>query len=104
LIEELGLGRLGMSYTDLYDMIPRSFWNAVDGYWLSKENEDRKAWERTRWSTCILVNMQLPKGKQLTLQKLIRFDWEEEIKKIPTYEETNAIYQRFIKQQKSMKL
>ena len=48
--------------------------------------------------------MQLPKGKQLTLQKLIRFDWEEEIKKIPTYEETNAIYQRFIKQQKSMKL
>jgi len=101
LIEELGLGRLRMKYDELYDMIPRAFWNAVDGYWLTKENEDRRAWERVRWQTCMMINMKMPKGKQISLQKLLRFDWEKEEINKNSYEKTNEVYQKHLKKQKS---
>jgi len=100
LIEELGLGRLRMSYSDLYDMTPRAFWNAVDGYWLTKENEDRREWEKVRWQTCILVNLKMPKGKQMSLQKLMKFEWEKEVNE-STYDNTDNVYQKYIKKQKS---
>tara|TARA_R110000803_G_scaffold48061_2_gene99894 strand:- start:1320 stop:1601 length:282 start_codon:yes stop_codon:yes gene_type:complete len=88
-----------MSYTELYDITPRAFWNAVDGYWLTKENEDRREWERVRWQTCIMINMKMPKGKQISLQKLIKFDWEKESdeKKLATYEEVKFKYDKIMK-------
>ena len=66
-----------MTYSDLYDLTPRAYWNAVDGFYEMVENNDRREWVRTRWSTCCLINMQLPKGKQLSPQKLLRFNWEK---------------------------
>jgi hypothetical protein len=90
-----------MSYEQLYDLTPRTFWNAVDGYYEHIENQDRKDWIRTRWTTCCLINIQLPKGKQITLQKLAKFDWEEQERKIDTYEEVLEKYHRFEKVKKA---
>jgi|TARA_R110000787_G_scaffold87489_3_gene186379 hypothetical protein len=78
LIEELGIGRLQMTYYELYDLTPRVFWNAVDGYWDNQQTIDRKEWERVRWQTTCLINVQLPRGKQITIHKLIKFDWEKD--------------------------
>lgn len=92
-----------MTYEDLYNLTPRAYWNAVDGFYEMVENNDRRKWVRTRWSTCCLINMQLPKGKQLTPQKLLKFDWEKKEKEdLSTYEETLNAYQKFLKKRKLM--
>ena len=78
-----------MTYSELYDLTPSAFWNAVDGFAIHAENLDRKEWIRTRWSTCLLINVNLPKGKQMSLEKLLPFDWEEKPEnEIKTLEET----------------
>ena len=86
-----------MTYKELYDLIPRVFWNAVDGYWDNQETMDRKQWERIRWQTCCLINVQLPRNKQLSQQKLIRFHWEleEDSNKIDTYDKVKKQYDKF---------
>lgn len=97
MIEELGLGQLRMSYTELYDLIPRAFWNAVDGYYLTEQTKHRKEWEMCRWQTCCLINIQLPRNKQISLQKLVKFEWEKESSKIDSYDKTLLEYEKMLK-------
>ena len=59
-------------------MTPRSFWNMVDGWIRREENKERKAWIRCRWQTCNLINVHMPRGKSMSLHRLLKFDWEKE--------------------------
>tara|TARA_R110000787_G_scaffold100060_3_gene204896 strand:+ start:4917 stop:5201 length:285 start_codon:yes stop_codon:yes gene_type:complete len=90
-----------MTYENLYDLTPRAFWNAVDGYWLTEENKDRKEWIRTRWQTCLLMNVHLPKKNQMSMEKLIKFDWEKENDiSVKTFEETKFEFDKMMKRKK----
>tara|TARA_R110000751_G_scaffold191657_1_gene297289 strand:+ start:252 stop:527 length:276 start_codon:yes stop_codon:yes gene_type:complete len=71
-----------MNVNDFYDMLPREFWNKVDGFYELENMRQRSDWERTRWSTCLLLNIQLPKNKSINPTDLMRFEWEEEALKI----------------------
>ena len=71
-----------MNVDDFYDMLPREFWNKVDGFYKLENMRQRSDWERTRWSTCLLLNIQLPKNKSIKPTDLIRFEWEKEALKI----------------------
>ena len=71
-----------MNVDDFYDMLPREFWNKVDGFYKLENMRQRSDWERTRWSTCLLLNIQLPKNKSIKPTDLMRFQWEEEALKI----------------------
>tara|TARA_R110000824_G_scaffold93033_3_gene225272 strand:- start:2162 stop:2437 length:276 start_codon:yes stop_codon:yes gene_type:complete len=71
-----------MNVDDFYDMLPREFWNKVDGFYELENMRQRSDWERTRWSTCLLLNIQLPKNKSIKPTDLIQFEWEEEALKI----------------------
>lgn len=44
----------------------------LEGYNL----REREEWERTRWQTTVLVNVQLPKGKKVRPIDLLRFEWD----------------------------
>ena len=71
-----------MNVDDFYDMLPREFWNKVDGFYEFENMRQRSDWERTRWSTCLLLNIHLGKGKSLKPTDLVVFDWEkDEVKK-----------------------
>jgi hypothetical protein len=91
-----------MTYHDLYDLIPRAFWNAVDGFWIQKENEERKMWEKLRWQTTCLINVHLPRNKQMTLQKLVKFEWEKTEAGISdeSYDDTKFAYEKMLKRKK----
>ena len=78
-----------MNVDDFYDMLPREFWNKVDGFYNLENMRQRSDWERTRWSTCLLLNIQIAKGKRIKPTDLIRFDWEEGENKID-FEELKA--------------
>jgi len=71
-----------MNVDDFYDMLPREFWNKVDGFYELENMRQRSDWERTRWSTCLLLNIQMAKGKSIKPTDLIVFEWEEDKKKI----------------------
>jgi len=71
-----------MNVDDFYEMLPREFWNKVDGFYKLENMRQRSDWERTRWSTCLLLNIQLPKNKSIKPTDLIRFEWEKEALKI----------------------
>ena len=71
-----------MDVDDFYDMLPREFWNKMQGFHELENMRQRSDWERTRWSTCLLLNIQLPKNKSIKPTDLIRFEWEQEASKI----------------------
>lgn len=56
----------------------REFWNALEGYYERTVAVERLAWERTRWSTCALINIQLKREDRLRPTDLITFDWERQ--------------------------
>ena len=65
-----------MKVDEFYDMLPREFWNKVEGFHELENLRQRKDWERTRWSTCLLLNIQIAKGKRLKPTDLIQFEWD----------------------------
>ena len=69
-----------MKVEDFYDMLPREFWNKVEGFHELENMRQRSDWERTRWSTCLLLNIQLPKNKSIKPKDLIKFEWEKDNK------------------------
>ena len=100
------MGQLGLTYDNLYQLTPRSFWNAVDGFYEMIENEDRKTWIRVRWQTCALVNVHMPKGKSITPQRLMKFEWEKKPgknKEVSSYEETLFAYEKYMKRKEMKK-
>ena len=71
-----------MNVDEFYDMLPREFWNKIEGFRELENMRQRSDWERTRWSTCLLLNIQLPKNKSIKPTDLIEFEWEKGKKKI----------------------
>ena len=71
-----------MSVEEFYEMLPKHFFNKLNGFFDLEQIRERNEWERVRWQTCYLLNVQLPKGKHLKLKDLIEFEWEEKTKKV----------------------
>lgn len=70
-----------MNYDEFYDLIPKSFYNKLKGDYERGQIQIRESWEQTRWSTAMLINIQLPKGKQIKAESLIRFPWDKKVNK-----------------------
>ena len=66
-----------MNPDEFYNYLPVHFWNKVDGFYEIENMREKQNWERTRWSTCLLLNIQLPKHKTIKPTDLIEFDWDE---------------------------
>lgn len=68
---------LDMAPENFYDMLPVHFWGKLKGFFELEDRRERGRWERARWSTCLLLNMQISKGKKLKLTDLFKFDDEK---------------------------
>ena len=49
----------------------------MDGFYELENIRERSEWERVRWSTTLLLNIHLGKGKSLKPKDLISFDWDK---------------------------
>tara|TARA_R110001599_G_scaffold152927_1_gene338013 strand:+ start:231 stop:506 length:276 start_codon:yes stop_codon:yes gene_type:complete len=78
-----------MSVEDFYNMLPRHFWNKLDGFYELENIREKGQWERTRWTTTLLLNIQIAKGKRLKPTDLIEFEWDKKDKKLD-YEKLKA--------------
>ena len=66
-----------MGVDEFYDYLPKHFWNKMDGFYELENQRQRQEWERIRWQTTYLLNIQLPKRKTLKPKDLIEFDWDD---------------------------
>ena len=78
-----------MGVNEFYDYLPKHFWNKLDGFYELENMRERGKWERTRWQTTLLLNIQIAKGKKLKPTDLIEFEWDKKDKKI-YYEKLKA--------------
>jgi hypothetical protein len=81
-LESIAFGQLGMSVDDFYDMMPKHFWNKMDGFYKLENIREQQEWQRIRWQTTLLLNIQLPKNKTMKPTDLIEFDWDEKGKEV----------------------
>ena len=77
-----------MTYYQVYDMIPRVFRNAFDGWVENYNNSEKSKWFRTRWMTTHLLNIHLGRSNKISPQKLLKFDWEEQNENLQNYEDS----------------
>ena len=66
-----------MSVDGFYDMLPKHFWNKLDGFYELENMRQQQEWERVRWQTTLLLNIQLPKNKTIKPKDLVEFDWDK---------------------------
>ncbi len=71
-----------MRVDEFYDMLPKFFWNKMDGFYELENMRQRQEWERIRWQTTLLLNIQLPKNKTMKPTDLIKFDWDSNGKEV----------------------
>lgn len=71
-----------MGVEEFYDYLPKHFWNKLDGFYEIENIKERANWERTRWQTTLLLNIQIAKGKKLKPTDLIEFEWDKKQKEI----------------------
>jgi len=69
--------------------LPKHFWNKLDGFYELENIRERSRWERVRWQTTLLLNIQMAKGKKIKPTDLIEFEWDKKDKKID-YEKLKA--------------
>jgi hypothetical protein len=56
----------------------RQFGNAVKAFYEMQEANERQNWERTRWSTSVLLNVQLDKKNRIKPTELLPLPWDSE--------------------------
>lgn len=93
-----------MSEEALADLTPRGFANKLKGFFELEEQKQRREWERTRWMTWLLIDIQLEEKYKLNDPKqLVKFDWEQDSEKteskVLSKEEVDAIFSKWEKPQ-----
>lgn len=71
-----------MGVNEFYDYLPKHFWNKLDGFYELENIREKSKWERVRWQTTLLLNIQMAKGKKIKPTDLIEFEWDKKNKKI----------------------
>ena len=90
-LESIGLGEMGMTVGELYDMTPRQFQNKRQGFQRVVDHNVQLIWESTRWNAAI--NIAPHTKKRMKPRDLIAFPWENKknrVRRVFTREEVMA--------------
>lgn len=98
-----------MRLSDYQDATLRTIFNAVNAFYELEETHVRESWERTRWQTCTLLNIQLARKDRMDVFKLLPLPWDEnrvdklETKKL-TYDEQKEYFEKLDAAMKNRKM
>lgn len=68
---------MGMRRHDFEDETIGQLLTRIDGFYEVEEMRNREAWERCRWSTAVLLNIQLAKKDRIQANKLLPLPWDD---------------------------
>jgi len=77
----MGLGMLGLSYRDLYELTPRSFNNKLKGFHDIREQINQNEWEQTR--LIIHACLSPHSKKKLKPTEILPLPWDKKNKPKP---------------------
>ena len=69
-------GAIAVSENDYQFWTFRQFNNAVSGFYEMQDAKERQDWERVRWSTSVLLNIQLKSNQRIKPEKLLLLPWD----------------------------
>lgn len=72
---------MGMTSGEFWDSTAREFFLRMKAFFDYQTFLQNQEWQRIRWQTTILVNIKLPKAKQIKPQDLFKFDFEQKPQK-----------------------
>ncbi len=86
-LEAIGLGEMGMSVEEFYNMTPRQFQNKREGFHKHLQYHTELLWETTRWQAA--VNVAPHTKKRISPKDLAVFPWDgrKKVHKAATYDE-----------------
>ena len=84
-MEELALGEMAMSFSELMNISPRSLFNKIYGF----QRNQNDAWERMRLQTyyLLLPNIGKKERSSFSPRTLMKFPWDEPLKQLSKKEE-----------------
>lgn len=66
-------------------ILPHLFWDMtmaeLDFVWYGYRHKEEQEWVRLRWQTALLINVHVPKGKQIKPTELISLDCDKRNRK-----------------------
>lgn len=68
---------MGMSPDEFWDVTPKEFFYKMEGFFDHQMFLQRQAWERCRWSTNLLWNIQVDPKHRMSPTEMIKFEWEK---------------------------
>jgi hypothetical protein len=71
----IGLGEMGMTVEEFYNLTPRQFQNKREGFERQLEHTTQLMWEVTRWQAA--VNIAPHTKKRLGPKDLVQFPWDK---------------------------
>ena len=86
-LEAIGLGEMGMSVEEFYNMTPRQFHNKREGFQRHIQYHTELLWETTRWQAA--VNVAPHTKRRISPKDLAVFPWDgrKKVHKAASFEE-----------------
>lgn len=86
-LEAIGLGEMGMSVEEFYNMTPRQFQNKREGFQRQVQYHTELLWETTRWQAA--VNVAPHTKRRVSPKDLAVFPWDgrKKVHKAASFEE-----------------
>ena len=85
-------------------ILPHLFWEMtmaeLDFVWYGYRHKEEQDWLKLRWQTTLLINVQLPKGKQIKPKDLLELDCDNRNfvkQRIMSAEELQAVLNKYEK-------
>jgi hypothetical protein len=97
---EMGCGQMGMTIDEFWNATPREFFNKMQGVYEHQKFLQQEAWKRMRHFAWLLLQPYIERGKELTPEQLMPFEWERpdpgEVKRL-SREEIEDLKQKYSK-------
>lgn len=89
----MALGEIGLKFDEFYALTPRSFTNAVNGYYNKQYNQSKVSWEQIRYLFYASLKPHL-KGNP-SLKSLMPLPWDDEISDEIEFETEEQVQEAF---------
>ena len=83
-------------------ILPHLFWEMtmaeIEFVWYGQRHKEEQEWLRLRWQTALLINIQLPKGKKIKPEDLIKLDCDSRNfvkQRVMTKEELEEVIKKY---------
>jgi hypothetical protein len=96
------VGKCGIAPNDFGFLTPRETSIIFNSWFEYKENKELEEWDRVRWQTTCLINIQLKIGDRQSPKKMFPFPWDKKDLQQEVKESTREDFEKLTKKWKNV--